>query len=236
MKEITKEQEKKLYKLMRLLFLVLSILLFIVVENYVAIQIFRRGQVAVQDLPVACEQTDDGKYFVTTQDGYANVYNGTGRTVEDLVVTVRYVTASSSSAVSYEIEAGDFEPYMVDGKFNAYQLSFKFEPKADALTDSQILWLEFDVESYSLQTTTFDYLMIGVFVIGCVSLAMAIYSNKTYKTVNNGDVTSVAVVEEKPVEVTTVMETVEGVEENAEASKEEIEKFLAELEESDILL
>ena len=233
MKELTKDQEKKLYKLMRVLFLTLSILLFVLVENYVVVQVFRRGQVAVQDLPVACEQTTDGKYCVTTQDGFANVYNGTGRTIEDLVVTVRYVTATSPSAVSYQVEAGDFEPYMKDGKFNAYQLSFKVEPKAGAVTDSEVLWMEFDVESYSLAPIFSDYLIIGACAVACVSAYMFWYSKKQYDALNAEETTAVADTEE------SVAETAEETfvkEETIEANEDEIKEFLDEIEDSDILL
>ena len=237
MKEITKEQENKLYKLMRLLFFILSVLLFVVVENYIAIQIFRKNQVAVKDLPVACVQTEDGKYQVSTEKGYVEVYNGTGRTVKDLVVTVRYVAGANTNAFSYEIEAGEFEPYIKDGIFNAYGLSFEVQPQTETLFESSVNWLEFDVVSYSLETTTFDYLMIGVFVIACVSLAMSAYSHKICKAMGEGNATSVAVIGE-PEEKTEEVKPTEPVEEKktTEASAEEIEEFLNELEESDILL
>ena len=184
---------------MQALYLVLGILMFVLVENYIVLQAFKRGQVAVQDLPVTCEQTADGKYYVA-EDGFANVYNGTGRNIQNLVVTVRYVTASNPAACSYERQAGDFEPYMKDGKFNAYQLSFKVEQKADALTDSEILWLEFDVESYDIATGLSDYLMIGAFVVGCVGIFMFWYSKKTYKSLSEGEASSVAVIGEAPVQ------------------------------------
>ena len=187
MKEMTKYEEKKIFKILKTLFLALAILLFVVAENYLVVQLSKRKEVAAQDLSVTCEQTTDGKYYVSTEFGYVNVYNGTGRNIEDLELIVHYVMANGKKATSYEVEAGDFEPYMLDGKFNAYQLSFRFEPKSDVLSDMQIVWLEFEVAEYELQWTTLDYLMIGVFVIACVSTAMYFYSKKVLQGVNEAE-------------------------------------------------
>ena len=197
MKEMTKNEEKKVYKILKILFLSLAILLFTVVENYFVVQLFKKQEVAVQDLSVTCEQTTEGKYYVSTEYGYVNVYNGTGRNIKDLKLTVHYVTASGKSASSYEVQAGDFEPYMVDGKFNAYQLSFRFEPKSDLLSDTQIVWLEFEVESYDVETVFLDYLMIGGLAIAFVSLFMYWNSKKTYNALVEGEATSVAVIGEE---------------------------------------
>lgn len=184
MKEMTKYEGKKLFKVFKTLFLSLAILLFVVAENYLVVQLFKGKEVAVKDLSVTCEQTTDGKYYVSTEYGYVDVYNGTGRNIEDLELTVRYITANGKTATSYEVDTGDFEPYMLDGKFNGYNVSFRFEPKSDVLSDMQIVWLEFDVEEYELQWTTLDYLMIGVFVISCLSLGMYFYSKKVLKSEN----------------------------------------------------
>lgn len=196
MKELTKHEEKKVYKILKTLFLALAILLFVVAENYLVVQLSKRQEVAVQDFSVQCEQVD-GKYHVSTDYGYANVYNGTGRNVKDLVVTVHYIAANGKSAGSHQIKAGDFEPYMVDGEFNAYQLSFRVEPKKDIVSDSQIVWLEFEVESYELEMNTLDYLIIGVFVVACVSMGMYVYSKKLLKDLEKGEATSTAIIGEE---------------------------------------
>ena len=196
MKEFTKYEEKKVYKILKTLFLGLAILLFVVVENYLVVQLSKSKEVAVQDLSVQCEQID-GKYYISTDYGYANVYNGTGRNIKDLELTVHYVMANGKKATSYEVEAGDFEPYMLDGKFNAYQLSFRFEPNSDVLSDMQIVWLEFEVEEYELEWKTLDYLMIGAFVIACASTGLYFYSKKLCASFEEGEAMSTAVIGEE---------------------------------------
>lgn len=200
MKELTKREEKRVYKILKALFLALSILLFIIAENYLVAQLSKSKEVAAQDLVVACEQTADGKYYVSTEYGHVNVYNGTGRNIKDLILTAHYITMSGKEATSHEVQAGDFEPYMLDGKFNAYQLSFYLEPKKDVLSDAKIIWLEFEVESYELEWTMLDYLMIGVFVIACVSTAMYFYSKKILKDLEKGEAESIAIIGEETVE------------------------------------
>ena len=197
MKELTKNEEKKIYKILKILFLSLAILLFIVAENYLVVQLSKGKEVAVQDFIVTCEQTADGEYYISTEYGYVNVYNGTGRNIDDLDLRVHYVASNGKKALSHEVEAGDFEPYMVDGKFNAYQLSFRFEPKSDVTFDNQIVWLEFEVEEYELEWTMLDYLMIGVFVVACVSTGMYFYSKKILQGMKEGDATSIAVIGEE---------------------------------------